>query len=182
LPGGSGTMRRLMVMAAAVALLSGAGCKRKVKPNVAATEEGAGELATVIQTGDPKVASQLLKGFYSVEGGAWRWTMQKFTVSLRTPARAATAGATLAVHFALPEAVIQKLKTVSLTAAINGKALPAKSYDKPGDQVYEAAVPPELLKSSAVTVEFTLDKAMAPGTLDQRELGIVVSSIGFEPK
>jgi hypothetical protein len=33
-----------------------------------------------------------------------------------------------------------------------------------------------------VTVDFALDKFLAPGAADQRELGVVVSSIGFEAK
>jgi hypothetical protein len=175
-------MRRLVVLIAAAALLGGAGCKRKVKPNVAATDEAAGELATVVHTADPKCVSQLLRGFYPVEGGAWRWTMQKFAVSLGTPPRAGATGATLEVHFALPDIIIQKLKTVSLSATLNGQALPAQSFDKPGEHVYQAPVPAAALKPAAVTVEFALDKALAPGAHDQRELGIVVSSIGFDAK
>jgi hypothetical protein len=171
-----------VVFVAAAALLCGAGCKRKAKPNVAATEEGMGELSTMIHTADPRTASQLLRGFYPVEGGAWRWTMQKFAVSLATPNKAATTGATLEVRFALPEPVIQKLKTVSLSATLNGVPLAAQNYAKAGEQVYQAEVPPSALKADAVTVEFALDKALPPGAIDQRELGVVVSSIGFESK
>jgi len=175
-------MRRFVVFVAAVALLCGAGCKRKVKPNVSATEEGLGELATVIHAADPRTAGQLLRGFYPVESGAWRWTMQKFAVSLATPARAATTGAILEVRFALPDVVIQKLKTVSLSATLNGVALTAQSYSKPGDHVYQAEVPASALKSEAVTVDFALDKSLPAGAIEQRELGIIVSSIGFEAK
>jgi hypothetical protein len=43
-------------------------------------------------------------------------------------------------------------------------------------------VPASALSSDAVSAEFALDKFLPPGTVDQRELGVVVTSIGFEAK
>jgi len=168
-----------MIVLAAAALLPAAGCKRKVHPRASATDETTGELATMVHTADPRVSSQLLKGFYEVEGAAWRWTMQKFSVSLRTPLNAAAAGAKLEVRLAVPEPVIQRLKSVTLTASVNGQPLPPQTYKKAGEAVFEAAVPASMLKSPAVTVDFALDRALPPGSVDARELGVVVSSIGF---
>jgi hypothetical protein len=51
-----------------------------------------------------------------------------------------------------------------------------------GDYTYSRDVPPELLTGDAVTVEFTLDKALPPNPSDQRELGVIVQMVGLEPK
>jgi hypothetical protein len=108
--------------------------------------------------------------------------MQKFAVSLATPKGAGVKGAELQVRMALPEVLMVKLKRLSLTATINGVTLPAQSFEKPGDAVYQADVPADLVKSEAVTVEFVLDKALAPGEVDARELGVVCVSILLEGK
>ena len=172
-------MWRLIILLAAAALLPQAGCKRKVHPRATATDESFGELATMVHTADPKAEPQLLRGFYPVEGAAWRWTKQKFAVSLRTPMNAGAAGAKLEMRFAVPDPVIKNLKSVTLAVSVNGQPLPSQRFDKAGEAVYEAAVPAALLKVPAVTVDFALDKALPAGTVDARELGVVVASIGF---
>ena len=40
-------------------------------------------------------------------------------------------------------------------------------------------MPPNLLAGESVKVDFALDKALPPGASDQRELGLVVSAVGF---
>ena len=62
-------MRRLALLLCAAALLA-AGCKRRQHPNPAATIEEEGELASAIDVAEPKDATQLISGFYAVEGGA----------------------------------------------------------------------------------------------------------------
>ena len=56
------------------------------------------------------------------------------------------------------------------------------TYTTAGDHTYSKDVPASALNTDAVTVDFALDKFLPPGTVDQRELGIVVTSIGFESK
>ena len=45
--------------------------------------------ASVVRTGDPATANQLLGGFYGVEGGgdgdAWRWAGPDFSLALAPP-------------------------------------------------------------------------------------------------
>ena len=98
------------------------------------------------------------------------------------PRTAAQKGAILQMKFAIPEPIIQPLKTVTVRAVINGTALPAESYTKAGEYTYTKEVPPNLMAGEAVKVEFALDKALPPSGADQRELGLVVTVIGFEPK
>jgi len=158
------------------------GCKRHQKPNIAATIEDQEELSSIVHMADPAAASQLLRGFHPVEQNAWRWSMQKFAVSLRAPAKAQVNGAMLELRFAIPDVVIEKLKELTLSATLNGLAIEPVKYDKPGDQVYSREVPASALKGEAVTVEFSLDKVLPAGSVDQRELGVVVTSVSLESK
>jgi hypothetical protein len=174
-------MRRLALLLCAAALLD-SGCKRRQHPNPAATIEEESELANSISVADPKDAVQLLSGFYNVEDGAWRWSMKKFAVSLAPPADAARNGATLVLNFALPDAVAGKLLGVSVTPSVAGQRLQPCRVTKAGEQACQFDVPAAALKADAVVVEFELDKAVGPGDGDSRQLGLVVSRIGFTAK
>jgi hypothetical protein len=176
-------MRFLTILAATAAVtLTFSACKRSEKsaPPVAATQSSSPEIVATVHAADPKTAPQLLRGFHPVEQNAWRWTFQKFAVALKPPANGESAGANLVVRFAVPDPVIAKLGTVTLTPSINGEALPGLTVSKAGDQTYSQGVPPRLLKGDSVTVEFALDKVMAAGTIDSRELGVVFSSASLE--
>jgi hypothetical protein len=177
-------MRNRLVLAALAACLALAGCRAKHKETVKvqATEEEAPALASTVHVADPRVASQLISGFYGIEGDSWRWTAGKFAVLLRPPRTAGKTGAVLQLKFALPEPVIGKLKTVSLSATINGTTFPPQAYTQSGEFTYARDVPPNLLGGEAVKVDFALDKALPPSGSDQRELGLVVSAVGFDPK
>jgi hypothetical protein len=177
--------RRRPVMAAALLILSLAflmpACKRHRRVTVQTEEEGP-PLATIIHTADPHAASQLLSGFYGVEQNSWRWTAGKFSVVLRPPRTAASRGATLQLKFTVPDVVIAKLKAISLSAAVNGTPLAPESYTQAGQFTYSRDVPANLLGGDSVKVDFSLDRTLPPTPSDQRELGVVVSTIGFEPK
>ncbi len=170
-------------MLCAVLIAGGAGCRRSAKNIQAeATDEGAPALASMIKVANPRASAQLLNGFHDVEGNAWRWTKGKFSVTLRPPLNAAQSGAKLVVKFSIPGPVIERVNSMTLTANVNGAAIPGETYTKAGDHTYSKDVPASALGADAVTVEFALDKFLPAGTLDQRELGVVVSSIGFEAK
>jgi len=108
--------------------------------------------------------------------------MKKFAVSLAPPANAAQNGATLELNFALPDAVAAKLLGVSITPIVAGQRVPPCKVTKPGEHLCKFEVPPAALKYAAVVVEFELDKAVEPGEGDSRQLGLVVSRIGFTAK
>ena len=175
-------MRTGFLLTAAIALLAAPGCRSKPKVKVQATEEEAPQLASMVHVADPKVAPQLINGFYPVEDRAWRWTAGKFAVLLRPPRTSADKGAILKLSFAVPDPVIAQLKTVSIGATLNGTSLPPETYKQAGEFTYTRDVPANVMSGEAVKVEFALDKALPPGALDQRELGVVVSAVGFEPK
>ena len=126
--------------------------------------------------------TQLVKGFYGLESGSWRWTAGTFQVLLRPPVGAAQKGATLAFAFTIPELILQKLKSVTLSASIGAKKLKSETWSKPGPYTFSADVPPADLAGDTVNIVFTLDKSLAAGTVDQRELGLVATSVGLESK
>lgn len=178
-------MRRRTLCAAALAALltlAGAGCKRREKVRVQTTEEEGPQLATIVHVADPRSATQLVSGFYNIEQNAWRWTAGHFSVVLRAPRMAAQKGALLKLKFAVPDAVISKLNTVSIGANIDGKAIPPETYTQAGEYVYLREIAPGILTRDAAKIDFALDKALPPGAVDARELGVIVTSIGLEAK
>ena len=174
-------MRRLiiaLVLVSTVATLDG--CKRRKREQVDYIDEGGGQLASLVQTSNPRTAIQLLKGFHDVENGAWRWTAGKFSVMLRTPGEASKKGAVLSLKLVLPETILAKLGNITITASIGGKALEPQTYKQAGPQEYKRAIPAAMLAGDAVTIDFALDKFIPAGTMDLRELGIIAASIGLE--
>jgi hypothetical protein len=105
--------------------------------------------------------------------------MGKFAVVLKSPPDAAKNGATLTANFSVPDALIQKLQNITLTASMEGATLGTATYSAPGEVTFKAAVPAAAFKAEAVTIDFALDKFLAAGTVDARELAVIVTAIGF---
>jgi hypothetical protein len=78
--------------------------------------------------------------------------------------------------------IVEKLKTIALSATINGTSLPPETYTQAGDYTYTREVAPALLAGESVRVDFQLDKSMPPSGADLRDLGVVVLSAGLEAK
>jgi hypothetical protein len=179
-------MRRLALLLALV-VLDLAACKHKpsssaagadVKVTGAPAARNLVELS-VVKMGDPAAEPQLVRGFYGVESGTWRWTASKFAVKLRPPEGSAQTGATLQLQFSLPDVIVNKVGPVTLSAIVNGTALASQTYSKSGEYLYSAAVPGAALSAATVTAEFTTNKAMPPANGDQRELALVAVSVGL---
>ncbi len=162
-------------------ILTTGGCKRK-RRQPAASDEPVTGLASVLNTADPRVAPQLVRGFHTIEGNAWRWTAGEFAAVLKPPAGAAQKGATLVFRFAIPDTVIRQLNSVKLSANVNGAQLAPETYSTTGEQTYTRDVPASALQKDTATVEFTLDKYMKPSGAEKRDLGVVASMIALQPK
>jgi len=176
-------IRLILVSALAAGLLASAGCKRKArKMTMEPADEETTSLATMVHVADPRATVQLIRGFHDVEQNAWRWTMRKFSVTLKTPAGAAARGATLQLKFVIPDVVLAKLKSLALSASVEGTPLAGETYTAAGEQTYTRDVPPQAFKADAVTVDFVLDKALPPGPADRRELGVIVTTAGLEAR
>jgi hypothetical protein len=178
-------MRRLnsgWVLLAAGSLLAAAGCRREQRAIERATVEESPELAAMVHVADPKTSFQLVKGFYALEGNSWRWTAGKFSVVLRAPAGAAENGATLRLKLNVPQPIADKLGALRLSAEAGGVALPPETFPQAGDYEYARDVPARAFRGPSLAINFALDKALPPGDVDQRELGIIAISVGLEPK
>ncbi|HEY6346628.1 MAG TPA: hypothetical protein VIY49_34490 [Bryobacteraceae bacterium] len=165
-----------------MALTALAGCKRARHDENALVPERNAPLASVVNVNDPATPAQLVRGFYAVEGGAWRWTAKDFEVALKPPPDAAEKGVRLVFRLNAPEAVISKFGAITLSASLNGLQLAPETYSKPGDYVYSRDIPATALKGDAVVAEFHSDKSMPPSVGDRRELALIAVSFGLESK
>jgi hypothetical protein len=136
----------------------------------------------MIRVADSRATTRLVKGFYETDNPYWRWTAREFSIILNAPKGAAQNGAVLVLRYAIVEGVLARLKTLDLSIAVDGIALPRQHYDKPGQFTLRLDVPAEALQYDPVRVDFTLDKALPPSGREVRELGMIVSDVGFEPR
>ncbi len=132
----------------------------------------------VLNVADPSAAPQLLTGWHKVEPGGWRWTEKSFAVLMSVPLQELPA--LLELKFAIPEASIARLHSITLRARIGSISLPEQRYGQAGSHTYSQRAPGAAMKGDTVRIEFELDKALARGEVDDRELGVVVSSVSLE--
>jgi hypothetical protein len=154
------------------------GCKRK-QSVVQPAGQDAPPMASTVNMGDPQIGNQLVSGFYGIEHNAWRWTGRRFSLVLRPPSGASQKGATLQLRLTVPPVIVEKLKTIALSATIGGNTLPPEIYTQAGDYTYRREVASALLAGESVRVDFQLDKSMPPSAADLRDLGVVVLSAGL---
>lgn len=177
----SAVSEAFMGVAVALLLCSAGGCNAS-RTNVRNEEPNAAPaLSSVVRMNDTAASPQLLKGFYSIEANAWRWTSGNFSVLLKTPPGAAQSGATLTFNFSVPEGAISKLGKLRLTASANGTQLASAEYNKPGPYMLTADVPASVLGGNTVTIDFNLDKTLRVPD-DNRDLGLIAASVNLTSK
>jgi hypothetical protein len=175
-------MSNSLRLLAAVTLCFLCACHSKEQRLHVDTDEGPPRLASVIPMSAEKLGVQLVDGFYAPEGKSWRWTAGHFSVQLGTPPGANTNGAVLKLAVSIPQPLIDRVKTTTLTAEINGTRLSPETFTQPGTFTFVRDVPAKLLDDDSVRVNFTLDRFLPAGAIDARELGLVVTSVGFQPR
>lgn len=168
-------------MALALAVGAGAGCRR-ANPRVDTIEDGNMPPRASIRMLDPGVDAQLLGGFHPADHAEWRWTAGKFSVALGAPPDAARKGARLTLAFTLPESVVSRRKAVTLAAAVESNPLAPETYSEAGDYTYSRDVPAAAFGPGPVRADFALDKFLAAGEVDGRELGLIVRAVELAPK
>ncbi|MGA1996121.1 MAG: hypothetical protein ABSH45_10120 [Bryobacteraceae bacterium] len=180
----SNSPHRLAAALVLGAALLSPGCKRDQKVQVQPTieEEDTPRLASAVPMNVPKLAPQLVSGFYPIENNSWRWTGKQFSVLLRPPTAAAQRGAVLSLEFSVPDPVIQTLHAVTLKASVEGTALPPETYTKSGAYTFKREIPASAISGESVRIDFALDKAMPPAGAERRELGVVAVSVSLGPK
>ena len=142
--------------------------------------ENAPPALSSIDIADPDDSVQLLTGFYGVEMSKWRWAAKKFSVALKPLPGSGQNGAKVVLKMYLPPIQTQLLGAITLRADVDGTPLDARTFTAPGAYTYSASVPASALQSNLVTVNFNLDKAVTTLKNDPREMGTVVTAVGFE--
>jgi hypothetical protein len=116
----------------------------------------------------PETSSQIISGLYDLEGGAWRWMARSAVVLLKSPAQALPVEAVFTIPDPAPARRVQLW--------LDGREIASQKYNGPGAYTLES--PPQMPAGPAATVMLTIDRTFSvPG--DHRELGMVVSAIGF---
>lgn len=136
--------------------------------------------ASVVNVADGATANQLLSGFYGVEGRAWRWTAQEFTVALGPPRGAAKNGAKLLLRIYVPGVQIEELGPMTLSAEVGGVELQPETFSKSGIYTYTRDVPASVLDTNVLPASFSLDQSSGSTDEGGRVLGVVVSSIELQ--
>ena len=173
-----------LIAATAVALLLGCSGRDAEIGNgteVAASakaEPAAPPALSSLHMADPAAAAQLSSGFHGIEQSAWRWTERKFSVLLNPPQ--STAPAQLKFRFAISPVVIERLKSVTLTASTDLRAIGSETYTAPGEHLFSKALPAQAPGGQPIAIHFELDRAIAAGDLETRELGVIAISVGLE--
>ena len=175
-------MRRLTVAAALVSTVVLAACHRDQIIRPEPTEEGSAALLSTVNMGDPNAAVQLVKGFHNIEEHSWRWTMGRFSIIFHPPEGASTKRTQLVLHGNIPDSILKRLGPVTLTALIQTDPLGSVTVANPGPVTLTALVPAENLKGETVTFDFVLDKFIPAGTIDPRELGMILTSVSLESR
>jgi hypothetical protein len=120
--------------------------------------------------------SYIVQGMRAKSEGPWRWAHDHPVLRFYLPE---VGRVDFEMDFTLPEGNFQETGPVTLTWAINGQVLDRVRYDKPGQQHYSRAVPPELLHPNGVNlVAITPDKTSGRPESGER-LGFVLTSAGF---
>ena len=138
-------------------------------------------MATMLNVADPRAPGQLLSGFYPLNADR-RWTERRFSARLKPPRNGDRNGAVLVLFFGIPEQSIAQLHSIEVSADVDGVVLAPERYTKPGDFTYSRDVPASVLNKDAVVASFALDKAVSTGGPHPQELGLNVSTVGFEAK
>lgn len=171
---------KLLLLALSLFVLTVA-CRRPDPIRLQPTIEEPPTLPGVIRMTDASTASQLLRGFYPVEQGAWRWTAPKFSVVLGSPPSASKNGAALVLKFSLIDPEIASLKRLTLSAKAGDAALAPETYSDSGQHEYRRDVPATAFTDTNINVNFALDKFLKLDQ-DERQLGLIVTSVALEAK
>ncbi|MFO0363412.1 MAG: hypothetical protein ACK55F_01820 [Acidobacteriota bacterium] len=167
-------MRRVVGSLAVLLLLATVCCQaRKRRLEVLVDDTEPADVREQVAANDASVSGQLVRGFYEVESGAWRWTMPRFAIRFRVPAGAREKGAVLRAALVLPDVIFRSTGPVTLAVSAAGKRLDAQTMTVAGNHSLAWRIPAAEMVSETITLEFSLDKEVPPGAVDPRELGLI---------
>jgi tRNA (mo5U34)-methyltransferase len=143
-----------------------------------ASSEGDERAYCLVRSRKVRQQAHLLDGWHQAEPHGWRWTARRFSIAFHEIPRQGPAH--LRVNFALPEVLLEQLGPITLAAKMGKQPLGSVRYGTSGEHLYHANVSPPDPASGPLTIEFELDKAIPPGDVDKRELGIIVTSVELD--
>lgn len=116
----------------------------------------------------PEASDQIVSGLYDVEGGAWRWMSGRAVVLLKSPEQPLPIEAVFTIPDRAPARHVELL--------LDGRVIASETYTATGAYTLRSA--PQLPAGPTATATLTVDRTFSvPG--DRRELGVVVSALGF---
>ena len=152
-------------------------CDSGLPPAIGAPAALAGEpKLSYLNLGDIRSKAQLRSGWYGIEEGGWRWMSKQAEAVLRVPAEAAA----FEIQLFFPPDFMQRVGgPVTVSVMLDGRPLTAETYPQPGGYRLAKALARGQLAAPMARVTIQLDRAAPPGERDRRELGAVVSRLGF---
>lgn len=124
----------------------------------------------VVPMNAPAADSQILSGVYQLEENRFRWMGRRATILLKRP----EAPSVLEISCYVPEAAPAR----RLSIALNGRRLLDAALSGPG--LHTLRTPPVPPGAGEAVVTLTVDRTFQPPG-DHRELGIILSEVGFKP-
>jgi 4-amino-4-deoxy-L-arabinose transferase-like glycosyltransferase len=162
---------------------------RHLLDEVVAEVVGASEpTASYLTMAAPEADKQLLLGFYQLEQNQWRWIGPRAMAVLLAPdtggakpggSDAARDSRAIAVPFELAFHIPEAAPARRVTVQLDGRPLASETYLGPGGYTLRAAA--MVVPGRPATVEISVDRAFRVAG-DSRELGIIVSGLGFVQK
>ena len=112
----------------------------------------------------------------AIESGSWRWTKRKPTLRFQLKR---VANQKFKADLSIADQTIKSTGPVTITFVINDHELARVTYDKPGHQPFEKAVPAEWLHAVGDNiVSMEIDKLWT-SPADGVELGYILAGAGF---
>jgi len=117
----------------------------------------------------PEAEQQIVSGVYQLENGEWRWMGKTAVILLKPPADPAA----LVVRFFIPDIAPARNVRVALNDQVVG------SLDCPAPGTFSIVTLPNKPQSDTVKVTISVDKTFSPQS-DRRELGVILTQVGFQ--
>jgi hypothetical protein len=82
----------------------------------------------------------------------------------------------------VPKEQIEEIGPMTLTATIDDYQMAPETFSNGGSVTFSRDLPPQLLDTNILPVQFSFDRAAPPSARDSRELGMVLSDVGLDTR